>query len=387
MKKILFVNNNLETGGVQTSLINLLKEIHDTYDVSLLLFQYKEEYRKMLPENVKILTVKSSFKHFGMTAAEARKKPFAYVARAFWVFLSKMIGRSFAIRLMSLTQKKVGEYDYAISYLHEAPQKNLYGGCNEFLLRRVNATKKIAWLHCDFGLCGANNKQSRRIYRKMDKIVACSEGSRQSFIRCMPEFADKTIAIRNCNDYDAIREKAGEGISYGAEAFHIVTVARLAAEKGIERALRAIHFCKTKGYRIKYHLVGSGPCEAALRAEVEMLGLTEDVIFYGNQKNPYPYIKNANLFLLPSYHEAAPMVFDEAACLGVPALATSTTSTEEMIVQSGNGIAAENTQASLNEKLLFALEHPDILDTIRQRLSIKEFHNRTQILQLKALFQ
>ena len=36
MKKIIFVINNLEIGGVQISLINLLNEIKEKYDVSIL---------------------------------------------------------------------------------------------------------------------------------------------------------------------------------------------------------------------------------------------------------------------------------------------------------------------------------------------------------------
>lgn len=387
MKKILFVNNNLETGGVQISLLNMIKEIHKDYEISLLLFRYKDEYKSLLPQNVRILTVKSAFKHFGMSANEAKRNPVLYACRAFWSVLIKLFGRSFAIRLMSLTQKKVKGYDCAVSFLHEAPQKNFYGGCNEFVLRKVEAKQKIAWLHCDFGLCGANNKQSRRIYKQMDKIIACSEGSRQSFVRCMPELAEKTVAIRNCNDYQAIRLRAGDGLEYDKSVFNIVTVARLSPEKGIERALRAIRFCKEKGYKIKYHLVGAGPSEEFLRTEVETLGLTEDVVFYGNQKNPHPYIKNADLFLLPSYHEAAPMVFDEAACLGVPVLATSTTSTDEMILQSGNGFVASNDQDGINDKLLFILENKDQLLQVKRQLSEKEFHNRSQVLQLEKIFQ
>ena len=38
MKKIIFVINNLGTGGVQTSLLNLLAEIHNFYDVTVLCF-------------------------------------------------------------------------------------------------------------------------------------------------------------------------------------------------------------------------------------------------------------------------------------------------------------------------------------------------------------
>ena len=44
MKKILIVNNNLDVGGIQKSLVNLLCEIHNEYDI----YEWKlEEYRSI----------------------------------------------------------------------------------------------------------------------------------------------------------------------------------------------------------------------------------------------------------------------------------------------------------------------------------------------------
>ena len=152
MKKIVFVINNLETGGVQTSLINLLKEIHKIFDITILFFNFKEEYKKKLPENVKILYIKSPFKYFGVSQKELKENKIEYFKRAFWAFLIKVFGRSNIINVMSLFQKKIGFYDCAVSYLHEGPQKSVYSGCNEFVLKKVIAAKKITWLHCDFEL-------------------------------------------------------------------------------------------------------------------------------------------------------------------------------------------------------------------------------------------
>ncbi|MBP3437546.1 MAG: glycosyltransferase [Clostridia bacterium] len=367
-------------------MLNLLKEIHQKYDVTLLSFFGNQEYQRDIPENVKVKILKSPFKHLGMSKKDTAGKPFLYLARAVWVFLTKAFGRSFVMRLMGLFQPRIKGYDCAISYLHEGPQKNLYGGCNEFVLRKVQALQKIAWLHCDFGLCGANNEQSRKIYARFDKIVACSEGCRRAFINCMPELAEKTASVRNCNDFEQIRELAKNAVTYEDGFLNIVTVARLSEEKGIERALAALAVCVAKGYRLRYHIVGSGDQESKLRNIVLEKSLTETVFFYGNQKNPYPYIANADLFLLPSYHEAAPVVFDEAACLGVPVLATQTTSTEEMIMQSGNGFVCENSDVGIQHGLEEILADPQKLNEVRQHIKEKEFGNQSIVGKFDALF-
>ena len=70
MKKIIIVNNNMKVGGVQKSLYNLLWEIHDQYDVTLLLFKQTGVYADQLPENVKVLECRSLFRLLGVSQGE-----------------------------------------------------------------------------------------------------------------------------------------------------------------------------------------------------------------------------------------------------------------------------------------------------------------------------
>lgn len=376
MQKIIFVINNLETGGVQKSLLNLLYEIHNDYDITLLTFFGNDDTEKLIPSNVKIITPKGPFRQLGLSATHAKSNPFLYTERAFWVTLTKMLGRSFAFKLMCLFRKKQKAYDVAVSFIHESPKKNLYGGCNEYVLKMIDAKQKIGWLHCDFERSGANNAVSKKIYKELDTIVACSEGCKKSFIKCMPEYADKAFTVRNCNDYGQIVSLASEDIKYDSDYFNIVTVARLSKEKALDRALTAISNAINAGYKIKYHVVGDGDQKDFLASKVSELKLEDHVIFYGNKQNPYPYIKAADLFLLTSYHEAAPMVFDESACLGVPVLSTVTTSTDEMIISANAGYVCENSQEGINGALLNILANQNELTKIRDGLKKRSFTNK-----------
>ena len=384
MKKIIIVNNNLKTGGVQISLLNLLNEIHDLYDITLLLFNVEAKDYNLIPKKVKIISTNSPFKFLGVSSTDVSNSFILWFKRTFWAGLTKIFGRNITIKFMSYFQPILeGDYDYAISYLHEGPQKSFYGGCNEFVLRKIRAKKKIAWIHCDFDLCGANNKYSKKLYEQFDSIVTCSDGAMKVFLKCNPEFESKCIAVRNCNDYDRIRNLAGNGVKYDKYSFNIVTVCRLAQEKGLNRALVAIKYCVTKGCNLRYHIIGDGYQADSLKNMAKEFGLSNIVTFYGNQSNPYPYIKSADLFLLPSYHEAAPMVFDEAACLGVPVLATETTSTYEMITKNKSGFVCKNSQESLNDALYSILCNPAVLNPVREALSVKEFSNLSNIELLK----
>jgi glycosyltransferase involved in cell wall biosynthesis len=387
MKKIIFVINNLETGGVQSSLINIVKEIHDKYNITVLSFANKPSYQNLLPPGVQLLEAKSPYKYLGFSQADMKGKPVGYIARTFWVILNKLFGRSKVIQFMNLFQKRITGYDCAISYIHEAPENSFYGGCNDFVLKNIDAKMKITWLHCDFEHCGANNEHSRNIYPKFDRIVACSDGCGKSFLRCLPDLTDKVVVIRNCNDYKAIINAASNGINYDDSFFNIVTVARLSKEKGIERGIVAVESCIKAGLQVHYHIVGSGDQENKLKQMVVDHQLENAVFFYGNRKNPYPYIINADLFLLPSYHEAAPMVFDEAACLGVPILSTKTTSTDDMILASGNGYVCDNNTEAIYENMKWILQHKDDLKMIKHNMMSKSYSNQDSIVEFAKLVE
>ena len=385
MKKILFVVNNLKTGGIQISLLNLLSEIKDDYDITLLVFYCDEKEREPVPEGVRLITASGMLRQFGLSKREVSGKPCLFAQRTLLYGLTRVFGRSVALKLASCFPKKLYGYDCAISYVHEAAQDSLNGGCNEFVLKKIEAEQKITWLHCDFEHCGANNKRSYGIYEQFDNIVACSEGTRNTFIKCMPELAHKTVAIRNCHNYGKIRSLAEESVEYGNECFNIVTVARLSAEKGLDRALEAIAYCKSRGEKIRYHIVGEGIERAFLEKKVSQLSLENDVVFYGNQANPYEYMVGSDLLLLPSYHEAAPMVFDEAACLGVPVLTTATTSAEEMVGACGHGFVCENNQEAINKALLDVLVNRERLETVRATLRSSSFDNSEKIRRFNEL--
>jgi glycosyltransferase involved in cell wall biosynthesis len=57
-----------------------------------------------------------------------------------------------------------------------------------------------------------------------------------------------------------------------------------------------------KGLPVALHIVGGGPMESFLRERAAELKVTDFVHFYGEQRNPYRYMKNADLFLMSSYH-------------------------------------------------------------------------------------
>lgn len=112
---------------------------------------------------------------------------------------------------------------------------------------------------------------------------------------------------------------------------------------------------------------------------------TDFVHFYGEQSNPYRYMRNADLLLITSFNEAAPMIIDEAYCLGLPVLSTATTSTKEMILTRGCGWVCDNSQFSINRSLEEILRNRSALEYVRSQIRYTDVDNIKPMKQFTAL--
>lgn len=385
-KKILIINNNMHIGGVQKSLVNLLNAIYDRYDVTLMLFSETGEYMSDIPSDVNVMSVKSHYKYLGMSMSESRKSIGSFISRSFYATISKVLGRKYAIALMNFTQKKINGYDVAISFLQNSKSNSFYGGCNDFVLDCVNAPRKVAFLHCDYVKCGAHTAENAKRYSKFDVIAACSDGCRNVFVNALPELADKTVTVLNCHDFAKIKELADQStVEMDAKYINIVTVARLSQEKGVMRAIEAIAALGDAKEKIRYYLVGDGPQGAEIEQKIREVKLDHVVTMCGALTNPFGYMKAADLLLIPSYEEAAPMVIGEAASLGTPILSTLTSSARDMVENKGFGWVCENSLEGLILGLKNVIEHPDVIADKKQILAMTSHNNEEAIAQFDTM--
>ena len=374
---IIIVNNNMKVGGVQKSLLDLLSEISPIYDVTLFLFYAEGGYMDKIPQGVKVEICSSAYRYFGMSQAESKRRFKDFFARSVLAVTAKIFGRIFATKVISAFSGKLKkEYDVAISFMHDAGKNNLYGGCNDFVASKINAKKKIAFVHCDYQRCGCNFEKNNKIYDKFDCIAACSEGCRKTFLKVLPQHEQKSMTVTNCHNFKEILRMAGEDpVIYDAGAVNVVMVARLGEEKGIDRALFALKNATDKGADARLHIVGGGNLRSEFEALSRELGVSDRAVFYGEQINPYRYMKNADLLLITSYHEAAPLVIDEAISLGVPVFSTATTSSDDMIIDRACGWVCENEQEAINKAFFEVVSNVEKISELKQKLLNKGLRN------------
>ncbi len=334
MKKILFVINHMNVGGIQKSLLELLKALvkEGKYDVSLFCCTQTGAYMERIPDAVHILPENPYARIPEQSLGTCRKQGRRYyLFRAFASAWSKAFGKAFPTRLLcAKIGKLTGEYDVAISYSQPIADKEFCNLTNEIVLHCCRAKKKVTFVHCDFGSYGGNTARNRRLYKKFDAIAAVSDSVGRRFAEILPAVKDKVQTVYNCCDTEEILRMADESpVTYQKKT--VVTVARLSPEKGLLRCVPLFARLRDEGAEFEWHIVGAGSLQKQLESAIEEHAMQAHVLLEGEQTNPYRYIKNADYLLLPSFHEAAPMVFDEAMTLSVPILTTNTLSAVELV--------------------------------------------------------
>ncbi len=357
--KILFVIQNMNVGGIQRSLSELLCALSHKKEYEITLFCICKEgvYLERVPDNIKIiygnLYSQISEKTYGACKADLSAK--YAVLRLLLSGWTKIFGKRMPARVLCRLIGRIdGVYDVAVAYSQPLHEKKFCNLTNEMVLKCCNAKKKISFLHCDFASYGGDSKANRKLYLQFDAIAAVSDSVGKRFAEIVSDCSDKVHTVYNLvNKEDIINRSLESTVTYSKDT--VVTVARLSEEKGLLRCVPIISKLHDEGYDFEWHIVGGGYLFDELSACIKLNKAEEYIFMHGEQTNPYRYIKNAKYLLLPSFHEAAPMVFDEAAVLGVPILTTRTLSADELVEKNGIGYVCDNDDNSIFNMIKKAL--------------------------------
>lgn len=347
--KLLIVNDNMNIGGIQKSMLNLLNAIHEKYDVSLLLLNPNGKYMNEIPSNINMVYANRLLMIFGASKEELKAKPLSYIWKGICKILLRITSKDNLLKILFLFQKKISGFDQAISFTHPAVDGELRACSAEFVLSAVEATQKICYLHCDYGASHMRDSYTDKVLRQFQKIACCSNSVREQLITQMPELESKAFTVRNFYDLSIKYKKTMTKTNFDSNMINIVSIARLSEEKGIARAVDILG--KIKRENIVYYIIGDGPQKEKLRKMISSYKAQDRIILLGEIINPYPYLNDADYLLVPSYHEAAPMVFDEANIVGTHIIATNTLSAKEMI-EDGESIVCENTDDAIEDILI-----------------------------------
>lgn len=313
-KRILFGITSLTLGGAERVLVDIANQLCEEYEITIFTIYAKGELEKQLSPKV---TLKSLY---DVSFAELSN-------------FQKRVSVPLKVLLFQnrIYQKQIKDnYDVEIAFL-EGPITRIFSTKNEI-------TKKVVWVHNDisavFGKgikAKLKRKIDKKIYEKYQTIVFVSKDNQEKFEEIYPLKKEKEV-IYNYINRETIIQKANEKMNtiFNKEEFNIVTVARLVNQKAIDRLIDVHSKLIQEGIQHKIYVIGDGPEKSKLQKRIEEKEVKDSFILLGQKENPYPYIKEADCFVLLSYYEGYPMVLLEAQILGKYIVITDTAARETL---------------------------------------------------------
>lgn len=203
------------------------------------------------------------------------------------------------------------------------------------------------------------------------KIVFVADYSRRFFQRNFLIFPHNSTTI-----YNGVPSLANTPYSSNNSLINIVTVANLRKLKGYQYALPAIKNLVKKGYQLHYHILGASlptnPTEDSgpwVTKFIKEHNLEANVTLHGSVTNVSDYLKDSDIFLLPSERELMPMSILEAMSVGLPIIASDVGGVKEIIGSNNeHGILIKSMNIkAIEEALESMLNSKDIIKLYSQK--------------------
>lgn len=389
MKKVLIVNKSFETGGIQSSMVNMANELANHCQVDLFLYNPEGPIRERVNENVTILPVSWRFRAIGMTLQQAiQAKDIRILAYRLFISLwTKLVSNQFPIQNAIKHQQKLLGYDAAIAFHQEQRKHSVVSGFTRVVDQLTDAKVRIAWVHFDSATLDLDNGYNEPFYQRMDHIFCVSHSLMESFQRANPTLASKVDYCYNFMEYAKIlaQSEQPQGQQYPSNSFVCFSACRLVKEKALVRAIHTLAPVFKDHSDVFWYIAGSGVEQSAIEQAIGEESLSGRIVLLGNQSNPYPYMKHADLLMNVSYHEAAPMVFFEARALGKPVFATQTSSAMELLQDDVDAFICENTAEGIYTRFAELMSHREKITRAENHLCNQSVSNKESLEKILSL--
>ncbi|HZH58304.1 MAG TPA: glycosyltransferase [Metabacillus sp.] len=367
-KKIIFMIINMNVGGTEKALLNMISEMpEDKYDITILMLEKYGGFLSQIPREVKVEYVKEFneikevyYNPPHITALSLlRKRKFF---RAFNImslhFISKaMNNRSYFFKyLLKECPVKIIEYDVAVAYAGPMDLISYY------VLNKIKAKKKVQWIHFDVSKIRFNHLVESKLYNQFDKILVVSNEGRKKLINLIPSLKEKTEVFLNIVSQKLIHSQVKEGTGFQDDfnGIRILTVGRLTSEKGQDIAIRVLAKLIENGYNVKWYCIGEGNSRTKYEKLIKEYNLEAEFILLGTDPNPYPYINQCDIYVQPSRHEGYCITLAEARCLNKPIITTDFTGANEQIKQKKTGLIVSVDEKEIYQALTEMINNTEL---------------------------
>jgi len=387
LKNILIVMYSMGCGGVEKSLISFLNNMpQDRWNIDLLVASPHGMYMSQIPEYIHLIENQYELENVTTSLSKRRKKVCGLndlVNQIRWLCYSHLkkgnTKENYTESRWKIWGKHIkkleNHYDLAISYWH--------GTTNYYVIDKVDADKKVLWLHNEFKKLGFDNDYERPYYTKADRIATISQACVDSMVSVYPELKSKMTVLENISSGKTINRLANiipEGDTFfDFSGFKIVSVGRLMKQKGIDYAIDAAKLLKERGVSFLWYVLGEGELRPLLEAQIAKNGLQREFKLVGIKENPYPYIKASDVFVQPSRFEGKSIALDEAKILCKPILVTNYVTAKASIENGINGLIVDMNPDAISEGVYELVVNEELRQKLIKQLNSEKNSNEDEI--------
>lgn len=392
-KKILFMLINMNIGGTEKSLLNMIAELpEEQFEITILMLEEYGGFLDQIPSRVKVeyLTgydeIKSSLNNPPRVASINlfKKRKFTKSINFSGYYLMAKLLNNKDIFFNYVTKKHYfskDHYDIAVAYA--GPMDFI----SYFVLNKIKANKKIQWIHFDVTKIGFSKPYAIKNYNKFDKIFIVSEEAKRKLTTLVPLIEEKTDVLLNVVSKIVINQlcKEGKGFKDGFDGMRILTVGRLTTEKGLDLAIKAFKKLINEGYNVKWYCVGEGNQRTYLEKLIEEYDLQEKFILLGSETNPYTYLDQCDIYVQPSRHEGYCITLAEARHLYKPIVTTNFVAAKGQIKNGETGLIVDIDEYEIYKALKNLIDDQELAETFTINLKKESYDYETEVKKIRQL--
>ena len=375
--KVLFRLRSLEMGGVPRVVLDLLRNLpKDKFEFTLMLNLYQGELVKEIPADLKVIVVEKGKEQMSSNS-------FVQIMQLIWRRLKLEVYDRFPSILYALKVPEKYDIEIASSYAEfdmvlNSPDKN---------------SRKIAWFHTDVTYDVNQERAKERVdkMKKFDHVIFCAAHIRNVIEENYNVTYPSSSVVYNAIHTDEVKRKASEfEVDYKAIKKPIFcSVGRLHSRKGYHTLINVHSQLIKEGFDHSIVVLGDGEEKENLIQQINQLGVNKTFKLLGTKINPYPYIKNADYFILPTRSEAYPLVINEALALEKPIISTNVGGIPEMIEDGIDGLLVNYDEKEIYTVMKKNFTHPELVEKIKQNTteSYKKFDAQKIYNQVTEVFE
>ena len=383
MKKILFVVDEKKMGGVSVLLSDILNNINlKDKEIDIMVLHNSGDYLDDLPKGINLIYGTSFFDVIDLTFKEILKS--RNIKKIY-----KKIKLVFLMKTGLIKNKIVKERKKCINKKYDVEIAFKDGFCAIFTAYG-DSKKKYHWLHTDYSMydCTANYKKLFiDVFSKFDNIIGISKSVVKKFNEKY-DFKNMKV-IYNLINTDKIINKSKEfKVDIDKKNINFISVGRFHNMKGYDRLIDVFARLKDENKldNVTLRLVGNGPDFDLVKNKIKENDLKDVIILEGLKKNPFPYLKASDVFLMCSRYEPFGLVILEAMVLNIPVISTEVASIKE-IMDEKYGMIVENSEEGLYNGIKSIIDNKDILKDYKKELKEYKYPIDKIIKQIEKLIE